>query len=95
MVIDPSLPLGRRLKVLRVARGLRQRDLATSALLSPSVISMIETGDRPPRDSELRAILRALGVRREDVAPPRESHLNLFREGHIPMEQESKQTGES
>lgn len=71
MVIDPSLPLGRRLKVLRVARGLRQRDLATSALLSPSVISMIETGDRLPRDSELRAILQALGVRREDVDPPK------------------------
>ena len=71
MVIDPSLPLGRRLKVLRIARGLRQRDLATSALLSPSVISMIETGDRLPRDSELRAILRALGVRPEDVDPPK------------------------
>jgi transcriptional regulator with XRE-family HTH domain len=67
MVIDPSLPLGRRLKVLRVARGLRQRDLAASTGLSSSIVSMIETGDRPPRDSELHAILKALGVRREDV----------------------------
>ncbi len=71
MVIDPALPLGRRLKVLRVARGLRQRDLAASALLSPSVISMIETGDREPRDAELCAILRALDVRSEDVGLPK------------------------
>jgi len=71
MFIDPNLPLGRRLKILRIARGLRQRDLAASAGLSISVVSMIETGDRRPRDSELHAILEVLGVRSEDVDPPK------------------------
>lgn len=59
--------------MLRVARGWRQLDLGDAAGLSPSIISMIERGDRQPRDSELRAILNALGARPEDLGLPQEA----------------------
>ena len=62
-----ELPLGRRLKVVRVSRDLRQRDVALSAGLTPSTLSLIETGDRTPDDLELAAILKVLDIRREDV----------------------------
>ena len=71
MVIVWDLPLGRRLRVLRIARGLRQKDLANAAGLSDSAVSMVENGERLPRDQELDAILRALGARPEDVDLPR------------------------
>jgi transcriptional regulator with XRE-family HTH domain len=68
--IDSHLPLGRRLKVIRVARGLRQRDVALTAGLPPSILSLIEGDYRPPRDSELAAILLALGIDRDDLGDP-------------------------
>ena len=67
MIIFKDLPLGRRLKLTRVALGRRQRDVAIEAGLPPTVLSLIELDYRRPRDAELAAILQALGVRREDV----------------------------
>jgi transcriptional regulator with XRE-family HTH domain len=70
MNLDPDLPLGRRLAVIRVARGFTQRDVALTAGLPPSTLSMIEHGYRQPRDHEMAAILHALGIRRADLGTP-------------------------
>lgn len=44
LVIDQHLPLGARCRVLRVARNLRQYDVAFAAGVSPSDVSMLERG---------------------------------------------------
>lgn len=62
-----ALSIGRRLKLLRVARGLRQRDVALAAGLSPSVLSLIEGDWRPPRDGDVERILQALGANERDL----------------------------
>lgn len=67
MLIDPALPIGRKLKLARIARGVRQRDLALSIDMPPATLSALENDYRPPRDAELAAILRILGLERRDL----------------------------
>jgi len=62
-----TLPIGRRLKLARVARGVRQRDLSREADVPQSTLSQIENDYRPPRDHELRAILDALDLTPNDL----------------------------
>jgi transcriptional regulator with XRE-family HTH domain len=54
--------VGLQIKLLRTARGLRQRDLAQRVGLSPSILSDIENGWRTPTADEVAALFTALGV---------------------------------
>jgi len=63
-----TLPLGTRLKILRIARGVRQRELSRQSDVPQPTLSAIENGYRPPRDHELTALLRALRVTPADLA---------------------------
>ena len=67
MINELNLPLGRRLKVVRIAKGLRQLDVAREAGLPPTTLSLIESDYKIPRSYELEAILKALGLTRQDI----------------------------
>jgi transcriptional regulator with XRE-family HTH domain len=59
--IDPtSATLGQRLRALRREQGLSQSDLAGD-LVSPSYVSLIETGQRSPEREVLEGLARRLG----------------------------------
>jgi transcriptional regulator with XRE-family HTH domain len=61
--MDESPTIGARLRTLRRWRGLSQTALAGLAGVSPSYISMVETGDRPlDRRSHIAALAAALRV---------------------------------
>ncbi|MDT0181029.1 helix-turn-helix domain-containing protein [Microbacterium sp. ARD31] len=57
-----ALTIGRRVRQLRVARGMTLDDLASAVSRAPSQLSMIETGKREPKLTLLQAIARALGT---------------------------------
>jgi transcriptional regulator with XRE-family HTH domain len=61
-----ALIMGRRIRWLRLARGLRLEELGAAAGRAASGMSMIENGRRAPTLAQLGAIASALGV------PPRE-----------------------
>lgn len=54
--------VGERIRRLRTARGLTQRDLAASGRVSDAYVSRIERGQRQPSIKALRAIAAKLGV---------------------------------
>ncbi len=56
------LTIGRRVRQLRVARGMTLEELAAAVGRAPSQLSMIETGKREAKLTLLRAIARALGT---------------------------------
>ncbi len=66
-----DLSLGTRIKIARLARGLRQHDVSRDADVPQATLSAIENGRRPPRDHELRAILDALHVSPDDLGKVR------------------------
>ena len=55
-----ALTIGRRIRQLRTARGRTLEELAAAIGRAPSQLSMIETGKREPRLTQLQAIARAL-----------------------------------
>ncbi len=55
-----ALTIGRRIRQLRTARGMTLEQLATEIDRAPSQVSMIETGKREPKLTQLHAIARAL-----------------------------------
>ena len=57
-----ALTMGRRIRQLRVARGMTLDELAAAVERAPSQLSMIENGKREPKVTLLRAIARALGT---------------------------------
>ena len=60
--------IGARLRILRRWRGKTQTELAGLAGLSPSFISMVETGQRPlDRRSHIAALANALKVSEADL----------------------------
>jgi len=54
--------LGLSLKLIRIRRGILQREIAARAGLSPSRLSEIENDWRTPRADELKRIREALGI---------------------------------
>jgi transcriptional regulator with XRE-family HTH domain len=54
--------LGYAIRVLRQARGLTSAALAAKAGISPTYLSLIETGDRTPPKDTLQKLATALGV---------------------------------
>ncbi|MGN8027579.1 helix-turn-helix domain-containing protein [Microbacterium sp. 22242] len=55
-----ALTIGRRIRQLRAARGMTLEQLAAAIDRAPSQVSMIETGKREPKLTQLQAIARAL-----------------------------------
>lgn len=65
---DRPAGIGKQVRALREALGMRQEDLAVKAELTTSTVAMIEqgkTGD--PRLSTLRALAKALGVSLDEL----------------------------
>ena len=61
-------PLGQKVKELRVAKGITQRELTTKAACMPNLVSALEAGHRKyvtAQDIELLA--KGLGVPEEDL----------------------------
>ena len=61
------MDLGLRLKIERVRRRLRQREVAVKADLSASTVSDIECGWKTPTPEQIAAICEALGISLEDL----------------------------
>ena len=57
-----SLTIGRRIRQLRLERGMTLEELAAAVDRAPSQLSMIENGRREPKLTLLQAIARALGA---------------------------------
>jgi predicted transcriptional regulator/ribosome-binding protein aMBF1 (putative translation factor) len=68
-VLD-SLTIGRRIRQLRTDRGLTLEDLAAAIDRAPSQLSVIETGKRELKLTELQRLARALGVSLDDLLAP-------------------------
>ena len=56
------MDIGRAIRFCRQQKGLTQPQLAERAALSPSYLSVLETGKRDPSLSSLQSIARGLGV---------------------------------
>ena len=68
---DPSpVELGRRIKALRVARGLTLKDLEVRGGISATHVSEIERGRASPTVGALGRIARALGLRPANLIEP-------------------------
>lgn len=62
-ILNSSLDLGERIKILRLEAGLSLPDLADKAGISKSVLFQLETSDSPnPSLETLQKIAKALGV---------------------------------
>ena len=59
--------LGKTIRILRQAKGLKVNDLAKQAAVSPSLISLIESSQRQPSIDILRRIADAVGVPSEAI----------------------------
>ncbi len=67
--------IGARLRTLRRWRGKSQVELAGLAGLSPSFVSMVETGQRPlDRRSHIAALANALKVSEIDLVSDQHAH---------------------
>jgi len=62
-----ELELGMRIRIERIQRRLRQRDVAVRADLSASTVSDIECGWKAPTADQLAAICAAIGICPDDL----------------------------
>jgi transcriptional regulator with XRE-family HTH domain len=58
----PDMELGKAIKLIRVASGLKQKDIATKLDVTPNYISLIESGNREPSVSLLKSLANIFGV---------------------------------
>jgi Predicted transcriptional regulator len=65
-----ALTLGRRIRQLRIDRGMTLERLAAAVDRAPSQVSMIENGKREPRLTMLRTIALALGTSVDELLEP-------------------------
>jgi transcriptional regulator with XRE-family HTH domain len=56
------MELGKAIKLIRVASGLKQKDIATKLDVTPNYISLIESGNREPSVSLLKSLANIFGV---------------------------------
>lgn len=61
-MIEKEHNIGHVIKVLRTASGLKQKDLAQSAGIKATYLSLVESGKKEPSLNVLRAIARVLNV---------------------------------
>ncbi|OSZ58544.1 transcriptional regulator [Streptomyces pharetrae CZA14] len=67
------IQVGKRIRDLRVKRGLKQQDLASSDI-SASYISLIESGKRAPSDAVLATLARKLGCSPDHLKTGHDDH---------------------
>ncbi len=65
-----ALTVGRRVRHLRLARGMTLEELAAAIGKAPSQVSLLENGKREPTLSRLQAVAHALGAGVEDLLDP-------------------------
>jgi XRE family transcriptional regulator, fatty acid utilization regulator len=65
-----ALTIGRRVRHLRLQRGMTLGELGDAVSRAPSQISMLENGKREPTIARLQAIARALGTSVDDLLSP-------------------------
>lgn len=56
------MELGRAIKVMRTASGIKQKDIASKTGVTANYLSLVEAGKREPSISFLRQLAKALGV---------------------------------
>jgi transcriptional regulator with XRE-family HTH domain len=54
--------LGRAIKVMRTASGMKQKDIAAGIGVTPNYVSLVEAGKREPSVGFLRQIAKVMGV---------------------------------
>jgi len=54
--------LGRAIKVMRTASGIKQKDIANKIGVTPNYVSLVEAGKREPSIAFLRRIAKVIGV---------------------------------
>ena len=59
--------VGRAIKVIRKAKGITQEAIALEVEMSASHFHRIETGERQPKEADLLAICKCLGIYPEDI----------------------------
>lgn len=68
MIEKDEIPdISKRIKALREAKGLTQRDLAKLAKVTSPAIAFWETGKRFPRGKNLKNLAIALGCKESDI----------------------------
>ncbi|SHE84205.1 Helix-turn-helix domain-containing protein [Tissierella praeacuta DSM 18095] len=82
------MSISNRIKTLREEKDINQRDFADMIQINNSVLSRIESGERPVRDDEIVRIAEALGVStdyllgRTDIKNPEDKIKNLDKLAH-------------
>lgn len=56
------MKLGRAIKVMRTASGIKQKDIASEIGVTPNYVSLVEAGKREPSIAFLRQIAKVIGV---------------------------------
>ncbi|MDT0158755.1 XRE family transcriptional regulator [Microbacterium sp. ARD32] len=70
---DEREQIGARLRAVRQSRGMRLEDLASSAGMSASTLSRLESGKRQASLELLLPLTRRLGIRLDDLVPAEQS----------------------
>jgi len=70
---DLRIRFGRRLRAVRIGRGMSQEALAAQAGLARNFISMVETGRRNVTIATVSKLAQALNCRMADLMPDAES----------------------
>ncbi len=60
--------LGRRLKAMRIERGMSAEQVSATAGIHPTTLSRIESGGEDPKWSTLKKIMQGLGADLSDLA---------------------------
>jgi transcriptional regulator with XRE-family HTH domain/Zn-dependent peptidase ImmA (M78 family) len=68
--IEETQSIGRRLRTLRMNRGISQKNVARLAEMSAPQLAKIEKGESDLRLSTVRSVLRALGASLADISGP-------------------------
>jgi transcriptional regulator with XRE-family HTH domain len=67
MAPSPTSPYWQRLSSLRAERGMTMTDLAKAASITVGYVSLIESGQRNPREPVVKRIADALDMKPEDL----------------------------
>jgi len=91
------LDIGTRIKTARKEKGWQQQELAEMVGVSPSTLSLIENNNRPPTQSQLNSLSRALVVHfgtpdeePESDAPPSRAEIISAISSYPKLEKRSK-----
>lgn len=77
--------LGRAIRAIRKSKGITQDAVALAADMSPSHFHRIENGERQPKEADLLAICKCLGIHPEDVSYEPETLILVADPAHARM----------